>query len=180
MLHLRLVAVRRRTIRRAVVADARVVATIHVRGWQWGYRGAMPEELLASLSVDGREQKWRPQLEPTYPPRTWLLEEDDSPVAFATCGPARDSDVLEETGELYAMYQLETVAGTGAGRALMEHVLDDLQQQGFQRAILWVLEGNQRARRFYEKAGWLPDGKAKAEPATEGIRREVRYAKDLG
>jgi len=47
-------------------------------------------------------------------------------------------------------------------------------------AILWVLESNRRARRFYEIAGWIPDGDAKTENRPDGIQlREVRYRIDL-
>src|SRR5262249_19599677 len=126
--------VSQRVIRRAVLDDARSVATIQVQGWQWGYRGVMPEQFLTSLSIDERETQWRPQLESTDRPKTWLLVEGEAPIAFATCGPARDSDADEATGELYAIYQLESAAGTGAGRALIAHTMEDLRQERFTRA----------------------------------------------
>ena len=39
-------------IRPATEADARTIAEIHVAGWVAAYRGMVPDELLASLSVD--------------------------------------------------------------------------------------------------------------------------------
>jgi ribosomal protein S18 acetylase RimI-like enzyme len=162
-----------------VVADARRVAEIHVQGWKWGYRGTLPDDLLSSLSVDERELKWRSQLEADSSPRTYLLEESGCAIAFVTCGPARDLDGPGGTGEVYAIYPVEAAAGTGAGRSLMLHALEDLRQQAFTRATLWVLEGNARARAFYEAGGWQPDGKIKSERAGEGVRREVRYALGL-
>jgi len=168
-----------RTIRRAKPGDAAIVAGIHVRGWQWGYRGILSEEFLASLSIAERERKWREQLAPDYKPRTWLVEEDARPLAFLTCGPARDDDVSEATGEVYALYQEEFASGTGVARLLMAHALEDLRAEGARVAILWVLDRNLTARRFYEIAGWREDGTTKTSQAREGVRCEVRYARSL-
>jgi RimJ/RimL family protein N-acetyltransferase len=42
-------------------------------------------------------------------------------------------------------------------------------------AVLWVLEDNPRARRFYEREGWALDGERKDDEYL-GIRvAEVRY-----
>ncbi|WP_430787700.1 hypothetical protein [Actinoplanes sp. G11-F43] len=41
-------------------------------------------------------------------------------------------------------------------------------------AILWVLESNARARRFYEAAGWVPDGAVKVDSSRGFPMREVR------
>ena len=168
-----------RTIRRATLADAAVVAGIHVRGWQWGYRGILPEEFLAALSVDEREAMWRRQLAPSCRPRTWLAEEDDRALGFVGCGPARDTDLPARTGEVYAIYLEELASGAGVGRMLMSHALDDLRAEPFESAVLWVLEENVRSRRFYVVGGWREDGAIKATNAAEGVRREVRYARRL-
>jgi diamine N-acetyltransferase len=41
-----------------------------------------------------------------------------------------------------------------------DEVLDYLREQGHYRAWLSVLEQNGRARRFYEKRGWVPTGRS--------------------
>ncbi len=45
-------------IRDAELGDARGIAEIHVRYWQAAYAGIVPDEDLARLSVDQREQFW--------------------------------------------------------------------------------------------------------------------------
>ena len=42
---------------------------------------------------------------------------------------------------------------------------------------LWVLEGNDRAIRFYEREGWHPDDGKK--PFGDSGRYEVRYRKQV-
>jgi RimJ/RimL family protein N-acetyltransferase len=44
--------------------------------------------------------------------------------------------------------------------------------------VLWTLAGNARARRFYERAGFTPDG-ATSRLAGLGHVEEVRYARTL-
>jgi RimJ/RimL family protein N-acetyltransferase len=49
---------------------------------------------------------------------------------------------------------------------------------GYQAITLWVLRDNQRARRFYERAGFLPDGATNVLNGLGGII-EVRYRRVL-
>jgi uncharacterized protein (TIGR02118 family) len=46
----------------AAAADARAIATVHVRSWQEGYRGIVDDAVLDGLSVDDRERVWRERL----------------------------------------------------------------------------------------------------------------------
>src|SRR5262249_6861005 len=164
------------TVRQATVDDAATIARLQVRGWQWGYREILPKDFLASLSAEAREPKWRAQLEPNSPACTWMAIEDDLPLGLVTYGPARDSDLSPSigAGEIYAIYIEEAVAGTGVGRALMAHATKALRSRGHKLAVLWVLEANSRARRFYEIGGWERDGGVRVERAPEGERREIR------
>jgi hypothetical protein len=41
--------------------------------------------------------------------------------------------------------------------------------------VLWVLEGNARARRFYEAMGWLPDGGRQLLEMVGAKLYEIRY-----
>jgi RimJ/RimL family protein N-acetyltransferase len=49
--------------------------------------------------------------------------------------------------------------GSGIGGVLTDEALRRLQEMGHRRAWLWVMEPNERARRFYEACGWRPDGR---------------------
>ena len=53
------------------------------------------------------------------------------------------------------------------------------QGEGFRAATLWVLRGNERARRFYERAGWTVDGARKDDVVAGVPVTEVRYRRDL-
>jgi Acetyltransferase (GNAT) family. len=54
-----------------------------------------------------------------------------------------------------------------------------LTDSGCREAILWVLESNQRARRFYEAAGWRADGGHKIDESYGFPMSLVRYRRRL-
>jgi ribosomal protein S18 acetylase RimI-like enzyme len=162
-------------IRPASPDDAVAIETIRVRGWQAAYRHVFPAADLDALPIDA--ERWRSRLHVPPPGWTTVVGEDDDGrvVGFASTGPSRDED---ELGELYAIYVDPQAWSTGAGRALMASAETTLAA-GYDAALLWVLEDNPRARGFYERAGWAPDGIRKAEQRFGVRAAEVRYRKDF-
>ena len=55
---------------------------------------------------------------------------------------------------LDGLYVLPEWWSRGVGRALHDEVLGRQRASGERRCHLWVLEENERARRFYERLGW--------------------------
>jgi GNAT superfamily N-acetyltransferase len=156
-------------IRPGTAADAEGVARVHVATWQAGYAHVLPQEELQALSVE-RHAEWHR----TNPPI--VAEVEGEVIGFVSVGASRDEDA---EGELYAIYVHPDHWSTGAGRALIEAGEAELRRLGHHHVVLWVLEDNPRARRFYEQAGWTVDG---AERSIEIFGRsvpEVRYAKRL-
>jgi len=169
-------------IRPAEPSDAREIAEVHVRGWQWGYRDLLPAAVLDSLSVERREQGWVEILNSLPSGATvFVALKGDRIVGFASVGPSKDDDAPVGTGELSSLYIEEDVAGTGIGRALMDAAMTFARKAGYRELTLWVLERNSRARRFYEAAGLRPDGSAKQEmhPVVPVLLKEVRCRRPL-
>ena len=166
------------TIRLATSADAPALATVHVRSWQWAYRGQVPDAFLEQLgqTLSERIRARRTQLDhlpPDY--RYWVAEHGGDVVGFATTRPSEDDDAAPLTGEVLALYLDPEAVGQGTGRILFAHAVTDFRQRGFRQATLWVLESNERAQRFYEAAGWVPDGGRKSEERPGFLLHEVRY-----
>jgi RimJ/RimL family protein N-acetyltransferase len=55
-----------------------------------------------------------------------------------------------------------------------------LGRADYAQATLWVLEDNERARRFYEAAGWRADGTAVEDTAGGASLNKLRYRRSLG
>ena len=167
------------TVRDATPADAEAIARVHVAAWQEGYRHVFGAERLATLSVAERAERWREILSRGGEARTIVAERGGSVVGFAGVGPTRDAIADVPPGELYAIYVDPTDWGGGAGRALLAAAVDALRAARYSEACLWVLEDNPRARRFYEREGWQPDG-ARRHGEHLGVPTvEIRYRRRL-
>jgi ribosomal protein S18 acetylase RimI-like enzyme len=165
------------TVRPATAADADAIASVQVETWRAAYRGLMPDETVAQFNVEDRRRMWREGL--ARPPRpggaTFVAELDGEIVGFASVGACRDE---EDAGELYAIYLRPTCWDKGIGRALLERAEESMRSSGFERAMLWVLDGNERGQRFYRAAGWDPDGRKL--DTFQGVEvAELRYRKVL-
>ncbi|MEX0651284.1 MAG: GNAT family N-acetyltransferase [Actinomycetota bacterium] len=164
--------------REAELDDAPAIAEVHVASWRWAYRGQLADETLDALDVAEREVRWREAI--SDPATIVLVAVVDSSIAgFVSAGPTDDDDAPPIIGELYAIYLEERVAGSGVGRGLLERAVDGLRSAGFKRASLWVLDSNERARRFYERAGWAWDGKRSSHQVQCSNMPVVRYARNL-
>ncbi|WP_020661817.1 GNAT family N-acetyltransferase [Amycolatopsis benzoatilytica] len=170
-------------VRRATLEDAAAIAAVHVSSWQAAYSGLMPDEFLSGLSVPARTESWAENLANPSLPHTVLVASEagsGETAGFAVFGPGRDDDTTPETGELSAIYLLPAQWGNGLGRALHEECVRGLAAR-FETATLWVLSANERARKFYERAGWVSDGRTKVETMAEGTVpiEEIRYRLSL-
>ncbi|WP_240916025.1 GNAT family N-acetyltransferase [Sanguibacter sp. HDW7] len=162
------------TIRTATTEDAQAVARVHVASWRGAYAGIVPDEVLATLDVDAREQRWHDNLADTTV-HTWVAEVADRAIGFATLGPARDEDADDGDLELYAIYLSPESWGTGAARELMRTLLAEVPAAA--RLTLWVFADNDRARHFYKRHGLAPDGVERLEEFGGTHLTEVRYVR---
>jgi ribosomal protein S18 acetylase RimI-like enzyme len=167
-------------IRKATVEDAPGIAFVHVRSWQAAYRGHMPDEFLDGLDVEKRANMWR---ELTQNPDKIIFVAEDSEnniQGFAALGPSRDADAGPSAAEVSALYVHPDKWRNGIGRALLSAALEQIRKGEFDHITLWVLEGNQRARSFYESFGFIHDGAVKDDDHWKSFAvREVRYRLDL-
>lgn len=142
-------------IRLATVADAPAIAAVHVGTWRTTYRGIVPDAILDGFDVDQRAKVWAERLAndgPDTPLFTYVVEEAGQVVGFTRGGPEKDADPVY-TGELYALYIAQPYQGRGYGRALTLAVAQRLAQQGHAKMLIWALNENHQARRFYENLG---------------------------
>lgn len=168
-------------IRPSRLEDARAVAEMHVRSWRDAYAGLLPQAMLDGLSVDRREEGWIKAFNETPARRrTWLAVEEPRVLGFVTAGPSRDEEADKtHVGEILGIYVDKRHWGAGLGRELMRIGLEHLRSIGMREATLWVLHNNTRAHRFYEAAGFRPDGATKDEKRGEYVLHELRYRAKL-
>ena len=153
-----------------------------MRSWPAAYRGLMPQEYLDALDPADRLPRWQQLLTDPDPAGNEVLVADDGAgvSGFASFGPTRDADEdASRTGEVRAIYLAPGAMGQGLGRRLLTASVGRLARAGFEQVTLWVLDTNARARRFYEIAGFRPDGAVQADDRTGFRLDEVRYRRSL-
>ena len=162
-------------VRPAITGDAAEIARVHVESWQAAYRGLVPQPILDGLSTERRTENWSERLHEPGETRTWVGVRDGRVVGFVGTGRSTDPGLSAETAAVESIYLLPEVRGLGLGRLLLWTATSDLVERGFATATLWVFTANDRARRFYEAAGWQPDGAAQMLDFDGTGIEEVRY-----
>ncbi|HEY3074000.1 MAG TPA: GNAT family N-acetyltransferase [Burkholderiales bacterium] len=167
-------------MRDATVADAGAIAEIHVAGWRAAYRGLMPDDVIESLSLDQRRGFWKGMLSKPGAGRVAVGEYDGAIVGFCSYGPTRDEDG-DGAAEIYALYVHPGKWRQGWGRALCEHAAREAAEREHRAMTLWVIDGNEPARRFYERVGYTTDGAERIDTRLIGTPfTEIRYRKAIG
>ncbi|ODU55389.1 MAG: hypothetical protein ABT01_06255 [Clostridium sp. SCN 57-10] len=169
-------------VRKATAADAPCAAFVLCESWKSAYSSILTvEELARHTDVEWRTvqlESMIPQVEGGFV----VALDGDTTCGLCFYDESRDEDCAG-FGEIVALYALSGYWGAGVGDALMRAALGGLAAQGYRRAMLWVFEENRRARRFYEKHGFVCDrdaaGELVAKRSTFGNAREVRYVCDL-
>jgi GNAT superfamily N-acetyltransferase len=165
-------------LRPAEPADAIAVARVHVRSWQAAYRTLLPDDYLDQLRPEDRAQRYDFASSDLLKPRTIVATEDGLIHGFVTTAPAHEPD-LPDHGELCALHVVPEHWGRGMGPALVSAARARLLELGFRKAVLWVLEGNVRADRFYRIDGWEPDGLQRTDSVWGVTVNEIRYRRGL-
>jgi GNAT superfamily N-acetyltransferase len=137
-------------IRAAVPAEAAAVGAAYLTSWRAGYAGLVDDDVLEQRASERAGHDW-------FEPGTSTVVADDGTILG--CAQVRGD-------ELEMLYVVPSSWGSGVASAL----LADAVQRGAQR--LKVVEAQARARRFYEREGWVPDEVA---PDSNGLFRLLWY-----
>ena len=166
-------------LRTAEDPDVAAVGALHHRSRSTAYAGLVSPAALAVGLPSAMSQWWTER-------RRWegdthrltVAVAGEAVVGFSYVGPSETPDAVE----LYALYVEPTLIGTGLGRLLMGRALTDLRPLAAgraKRAVLWVLTGNVRARRFYERGGWFADGTSRSAPIGSVTVPQLRYTREF-
>ena len=162
-------------IRPAVRSDAVALGVIHTKSWQEGYKDDFDSEFLGGLDVAERIASFERMIGLERP--VLVAEANGVVVGFSVIGPSRSA--AEGWGEIYSIYVHPDHWGDGHGHRLLSAAEEALREMGFERALLWVLDTNVRARAFYERQSWSLGKPVKLEDMGGRQVTEVRYERDL-
>jgi ribosomal protein S18 acetylase RimI-like enzyme len=146
------------TYRRAGIEDAQAIDRIYRRSFgdtfAHLYRAEDLEAFLAKFTLDA----WKKELDDQRF-AFQLAEAHGEPIGFVKLGPPELPVQADEPWiELRQLYVLNEWRGAGAARQLMDWALAESRARGAKNLYLTVYAGNHRARRFYQKYGFVEVG----------------------
>lgn len=163
----------------ALPQDARAVAEIHIHTWRVAYASFVPADYLASLSVDHSEAMWQKCIA-AQAPELLVAKHADALQGWISFGACRDDDAPKTEAEIWALYVSPSAWSTGAGRLLWLRAKERMLAQGFNTCALWVFPQNERAIKFYQRAGFVQDGAKPKDFELGGVPlQEIRFVAQL-
>jgi ribosomal protein S18 acetylase RimI-like enzyme len=154
-------------VRPGTAGDAAIVAEIWKLGWRDGHLGLVPDELARARTDESFAERASDRV-------------DDTTVAVVDGAVA--GFVMVVDAEVEQVYVGSAYRGSGVADALLTEAERQVREGGRSQAWLAVVEGNARARAFYERNGWRDDGAFDYAAASESGPIPVpcrRYVKDL-
>ena len=124
---------------------------VHYKSWQETYMGLIDASYLeTNITLEkcvSIAHKWMDNL--------LVAKDGEKVVGFVGYGKYRDAS-LSDSGEVFSIYVLADYYGEKIGYKLMNAALEKLS--AYSKIAVWVLKGNERAIRFYERYGFKFDG----------------------
>ena len=161
-------------VRPAAPTDAASAATCHLACWREAYAELIEPLRLAALTADleARVDMWRTVIRESQ--ALLVAVESDVVVGFIAGGPDQEPGAAADFC-LRVLNVRRAYWGTGLAQRLYDTAV------GNRSAYLWVLRDNARARGFYARNGFAPDGATKIDPDFGApIIRMVRAASGSG
>lgn len=132
-------------LRYAEADDVAAIARLWHDGWGDGHRGHVPVELVAHRTADEFERRARSRVALTT---VAIVERETAVAGF----------VVVDGCEVEQLYVEARWRGSGLAAWLLSAAEQQIEAAGDDSAWLAVAPGNDRARRFYERCGWVDDG----------------------
>jgi len=137
-------------IRRADPQDAEGIAAVHDSAWRGAYAGIIPHRALNAMIGRRGPRWWANAIRRSA--TVLVLEIGGEIAGYATLGRNRARE-LKQAGEIYELYLSPEYQGIGLGRRLFQAAREMLAAHGLKGLVVWALEENIGAVRFYQGAG---------------------------
>ena len=132
-------------IMEATYDDADLVGEVHSLAWKQAYKNIFPIEYIMADTAEKRKQEF---LEALYKEncKYYLVYENDSCAGMVKV-------ILDNSMcEISSIYFLQEFRNKGLGTETIKRLIEIYMDY---RMVLWTLEINTVARRFYEKNGFV-------------------------
>lgn len=156
-------------IRRVTESDLAELGELYLASWRAGYKGLLPQKFLDELTAE----RWTEKL---LGRASFAVTEGEKIVGHCLAHPSNEPK-MRGWGEIHTMYVHPNFWRTGYGTAVFRYAENWLFEQGFDDVYLYVLEGNERAERFYKAQGFQPNSDTLCCEIGGTIVTDNRYVK---
>ncbi|PLR57507.1 GNAT family N-acetyltransferase [Vibrio parahaemolyticus] len=164
-------------VRKASFDDVDKIAHIHVNSWSYAYNGLMPQSYIESYTLEKRQKLWSNIIGRNLA-EVLVADSDDGLVGFLCFGQPKTLKGTE-LYDLSSIYIDPSKIGNGIGQALYNECEKMLRTLKAKRVLLWALDSNESALKFYTKQGFAPTGKISTELANDMVLNDIELVKDL-
>jgi ribosomal protein S18 acetylase RimI-like enzyme len=157
-------------------AQATALRDLHLTAWEVTYRDRAAEGWYSEGLAAHADRDWVEIVRSQAASGGGVLSaiSDGSIIGLCQYGPTEDPDQDPgHVGQIHRLYVHPARQRAGVGRSLLAAAVTRLRESGANTATLWVLESDLRARSFYKRLGWKPDGARKIQPPTD-LRYQLR------
>lgn len=176
-------------VRRAADTDIDEIVRIQATTWEAAYAELVPPAALAQLRSPQARQAWEAAVRAGGDHVVLVATEGEWTVGFCAAAPAQvpdgaqapDDPTLgpEHWVEIGALLVEPRWGRRGHGGRLLAGAAHALQAGGARYGLAWVPEADTASRKFYERAGWQPDGTVRVLDTGDGELREIRLTGSL-
>lgn len=153
--------------------DINEICNVYLQSWKVAYKGIIPQHYLDHIC----KEQWYRSLQ-NDSRKSIVMLENNKIIGTSSYSFSRDED-RKEYGEIISIYILPEYCHKGYGKYLLNASINGLRNMGFSHVFLWVLEGNDIARAFYQKNGFTYDNTIKQCLFAGTILNELRYVKHM-
>ena len=149
--------------------DLGLISNIYEQSWRITYKGMLPARYLKKLP----EGNWKERIN-RFGSRSMVLVSGDGYIGTVSFG-ASSIEKYSGWGEVYTLYLLPQYTGKGLGKRLMDRALAEVKESGYSRVMLFALDKNISARRFYENYGFKVNGDMMKKRFGHKMVTEIMY-----
>jgi len=147
------------TIRLAVLSDAPDMSEVHMRSWEAAYKDIIPPDFIREKNATRPSLYSRVITEENV--SSYVIQYEGKTVGIMCIAPPQDDDIGDTFYELHYIYLHPDHFRQGIGIQALTFAFNKARSFNKAAMIVWVFAENANSIQFYEKCGFVPDGKTK-------------------
>ena len=151
------------------------IASAHLLSWKVAFKGILSQNVLSNLKSENFEKNWKIILTQKERANYIWLNQDGIGLGFISFGKPKDKNE-EADFEIYGIYVHPSYWGKKIGFHLMEFGIESIRKiNPFSKIILWTMEENKLSCNFYNRYGFIENGKYRMAERNNEPFKEIQF-----